>query len=44
MAEMVKKGQLKYKETIFDGFEQMPKAFVGLFQGENTGKAIIKIK
>ncbi|CAF0953438.1 unnamed protein product [Didymodactylos carnosus] len=42
MSELVKKGQLKYKETLFDGFDKMPEAFVGLFKGENTGKAVIK--
>ena len=35
-------GQLKFKETIFDGFEKMPEAFIGLFKGDNTGKAIVK--
>ena len=34
--------ELKFKETVFDGFENMPKAFVGLFKGENTGKAVVK--
>ncbi len=35
-------GNLKFKETLFEGFEKMPKAFVGLFKGENTGKAVVK--
>ena len=35
-------GKLKYKETFTNGFDNMPKAFVGLFHGDNTGKAIIK--
>ncbi|MPC30868.1 Prostaglandin reductase 1 [Portunus trituberculatus] len=34
-------GKLKYKETEFHGFENMPKAFIGLFHGENTGKAVV---
>ena len=36
-------GKLKYNEHIFNGFDKMPEAFLGLFTGENTGKAIIKI-
>ncbi|CAK9188725.1 unnamed protein product, partial [Sphagnum troendelagicum] len=44
MAPMVKQGTIQYQETITDSFEQMPKAFVGLFSGSNTGKAIIKAK
>lgn len=39
----VKEGKLKYKEYISDGFETAPKAFIGLFNGENTGKMLVKI-
>ncbi|CAI9730580.1 prostaglandin reductase 1-like [Octopus vulgaris] len=35
-------GKLIYKETITEGFENMPKAFLGLFEGSNIGKAIVK--
>ncbi|CAF5033390.1 unnamed protein product, partial [Rotaria sp. Silwood1] len=34
--------ELICKETIYDGFEKMPEAFVGLFNGDNIGKAIVK--
>ena len=30
------------REQLYVGIESMPKAFVGLFKGENTGKAIVK--
>jgi len=36
-------GQLKGEETITEGFEQIPAAFLGLFSGENTGKAVVKV-
>ena len=36
-------GKLKTKETTYVGFEKMFEAFVGLFKGDNTGKAIIKV-
>ncbi|MBD2870016.1 NADP-dependent oxidoreductase [Paenibacillus arenilitoris] len=39
----IKEGRLKYKEHIIDGFEHTPKAFSGLFSGENTGKLLVKI-
>ncbi|OWF37552.1 prostaglandin reductase 1-like [Mizuhopecten yessoensis] len=42
MAEWIKQGKLKYRETITDGFEHMPEAFLGLFEGKNTGKAVVK--
>nr|CAD7424294.1 unnamed protein product [Timema monikensis] len=34
------KGKLKYRETVTEGFENMPKAFIGMLRGENTGKAV----
>lgn len=38
----IKEGKLKYDETVTEGFEKMPAAFIGLFEGENLGKAVIK--
>jgi len=40
---LVAQGKLKVKETIYNGVDEIPKAFVGLFTGENYGKAIIKL-
>ena len=33
----------EWKETVVDGIENAPKAFTGLFKGENFGKMIVKI-
>ncbi|XP_063870812.1 prostaglandin reductase 1-like [Scylla paramamosain] len=41
LKEWILQGKLKYKETEFHGFDNMPKAFIGLFHGENTGKAVV---
>ena len=38
----LKDGSLKVQETTYEGFKNMPKAFFGLFKGENIGKAIVK--
>ncbi|XP_069177898.1 prostaglandin reductase 1-like [Procambarus clarkii] len=35
-------GKIKYRETLYDGFDKMPGAFIGLFDGENIGKAVVK--
>lgn len=35
-------GKLKYAETITEGFENAPRAFLGLFAGENLGKQLVK--
>jgi hypothetical protein len=39
----VKDGTLKYTETIIDGFDNLPDAFLGLFAGKNQGKMLVKI-
>ena len=36
-------GKLKYRETIEKGFDNLPKAFIGLFEGENIGKMIVEV-
>ena len=36
-------GKLKYTETTFRGFDQLTDAFLGLFNGENVGKMIVKV-
>jgi len=36
-------GTVKSRETVVDGLEQMPQAFLGLFAGANTGKMLVKL-
>ena len=36
-------GKLTYTETIVDGFDNIPNAFIDLFEGKNKGKMIVKI-
>ncbi|HLX45707.1 MAG TPA: zinc-binding dehydrogenase, partial [Bryobacteraceae bacterium] len=43
MSQWVRSGQIKYREDIVDGFENLPKAFIGLLQGENIGKRLVKL-
>lgn len=42
MAAWIKEGKLQYRENIIEGFENMPRAFIGLLQGENIGKQVVK--
>jgi NADPH-dependent curcumin reductase CurA len=35
-------GKLQYAETIMNGFDKLPEAFIGLFNGDNQGKMIVK--
>ncbi len=43
LAMWLKEGKLTYRETIVEGFENIPEAFLGLFTGENIGKYIVKV-
>lgn len=43
LGEWVQSGQLKYRETVVKGFENIPNAFLGLFRGENIGKQLVKV-
>jgi NADPH-dependent curcumin reductase CurA len=43
MRDWLKSGKIKYKETILHGIENAPHAMVGLMQGENIGKMLVKL-
>lgn len=43
MGQWIQQGKIKWKETIVDGIERAPEAFIGLFEGENFGKMIVKL-
>ena len=43
MGKWIAESKIKWKETIVTGIENAPKAFIGLFKGENFGKMIVKI-
>jgi NADPH:quinone reductase len=42
LSQWVKEGKLMYQETIINGFDQLPEAFLNLFSGANKGKMIVK--
>jgi hypothetical protein len=43
MRDWMKQGKMKYEETIMDGIENAPAALIGLLQGHNTGKMLVKL-
>jgi NADPH-dependent curcumin reductase len=40
---LVKSGRLKARETVVDGLDRAPQAFMGLLKGENFGKLVVKV-
>jgi NADPH-dependent curcumin reductase CurA len=42
-AEWVRDDRLRYRETIVEGIENAPRAFLGLLRGENIGKMLVKV-
>ena len=43
MAQWLKEGKIQYREDIVEGFGNTVKAFIGMLQGENTGKMLVKV-
>jgi NADPH-dependent curcumin reductase CurA len=43
MGGWIASGQVKSRETVREGIEATPEAFIGLFQGENIGKMLVKL-
>lgn len=42
LTQWYNEGNLRYTETIIQGFDKLPEAFLGLFSGKNQGKMLIK--
>jgi len=42
-APLVRQGELKYREDIVEGLDRAPEAFIGLLNGSNFGKLLIKL-
>jgi len=43
MEGWINSGQIQHRETVFNGIERAPEAFIGLFTGENIGKMIVAL-
>lgn len=38
----IQEGKIKYHETVTEGFENTPTAFIEMLRGSNTGKAVVR--
>jgi len=43
VAPLLAQGKIKFQESVYDGIEKAPDAFIGLFKGENFGKAVVRV-
>lgn len=43
MAQWIRDGKVKYREDIVDGLERAPEAFIGMLQGKNFGKLVVRV-
>jgi NADPH-dependent curcumin reductase CurA len=39
----IREGRLRYREDIVEGLERAPEAFIGLLQGRNFGKLVVRV-
>ena len=42
-SQWLRAGQLRYREDIREGLENAPAAFMGLLEGENFGKLLVRV-
>jgi hypothetical protein len=43
MGQWIRDGRLRYREDVVDGIERAPEAFIGLLQGRNFGKLVVRV-
>ncbi len=44
VAGWLREGKLKYAETVLDGFEKLPQAFISMLSGDNIGKQLVRLE
>ena len=43
MTHWLEEGKLKYREEFTEGIESAPQAFIGMLNGKNTGKQLVRV-
>ena len=43
MSQWLEEGKIKFREDVVDGLENAPQAFIGLLEGKNFGKLVIRV-
>jgi NADPH-dependent curcumin reductase CurA len=43
MGEWIRAGKIHWQETVHEGIDKAPDAFLGLFRGDNNGKMLVRL-
>lgn len=43
LKEWIGRGSIKVKETVVDGFEELPGSFIAMLRGDKVGKVVVKV-
>jgi NADPH-dependent curcumin reductase CurA len=43
MEKWIREGRVRYREDIVEGLENAPASFIGLLQGSNFGKLLVRV-
>src|SRR5579883_2734195 len=43
LAVWLREKRIKYREDVMEGLENAPKAFIGMLEGKNIGKQLVKV-
>lgn len=43
VSEGIAEGRIRYREDVTDGLENAPRAFIGMLEGRNFGKALVRV-
>jgi NADPH-dependent curcumin reductase CurA len=43
LARWVAEGKIRYREDVTEGLENAPRAFIGMLNGENRGKTLVRV-
>lgn len=43
VAPLLAQGKIKFRESVYEGLDKAPEAFLGLFRGDNFGKAVVRV-
>ena len=43
LSAWLRQGKIRYREDVVEGIENTPRAFIGMLEGRNLGKQLVKL-